>query len=124
MPAGTDERRRFSRVTFHRPAVLEVGGEQGTCEVLDVSLKGALLEAPVGFRVEVGQRCTLSIRLDAGETVIEMLGEVVHREWTLVGIRCVEIDLDSISHLRRLVELNVGDDGLLHRELSALVAPR
>jgi hypothetical protein len=53
-----------------------------------------------------------------------MAGEVVHREWTLVGVRCVEIDLESISHLRRLVELNLGDAELLHRELSALVRPR
>lgn len=124
MPAGTDERRRFSRVAFHRPAELELAGARATCEVLDVSLKGALVEAPVGFRAEIGQPCTLTIRLDAGDAVIEMAGEVVHREWTLVGVRCVEIDLESISHLRRLVELNLGDAELLHRELSALVRPR
>jgi len=39
-----------------------------------------------------------------------------------VGIRCESIDLDSISHLRRLVELNLGDPELLNRELSALVS--
>jgi len=34
---------------------------------------------------------------------------------------CFEyIDLDSISHLRRLVELNVGDTTILNRELSDL----
>ena len=30
------------------------------------------------------------------------------------------IDLESISHLRRLVELNLGDSSLLERELAAL----
>lgn len=28
--------------------------------------------------------------------------------------------LDSVSHLRRLVELNLGDDMLLERELEAM----
>ena len=37
-----------------------------------------------------------------------------------LGLRCVDIDLDSITHLRRLVELNLGETELLERELSAL----
>ena len=121
-PAG--ERRHFSRIVFHRPADLDVRAARATCEVLDVSLKGALVEVPVAFRARAGQPCTLDIRLDAGDARIRMEGEIVHREGTQVGIRCTEIDLESISHLRRLVELNLGDDELLHRELSALVRAR
>lgn len=125
MTASTaDERRRFSRITFHRPADLDVRIARGTCEVLDVSMKGALVEVPHGFPAHVGQPCTLAIHLDAGDAAIRMEGEVVHREGSQVGIRCVEIDLDSIAHLRRLVELNVGDEDVLHRELSALVGRR
>ncbi len=123
-PSETDERRRFSRIVFHRPAELDARAERATCEVLDVSLKGALVEIPTTFRAGVGQPCTLTIRLDAGEARIQMEGEIVHRQGTQLGIRCKEIDLDSIAHLRRLVELNVGDDELLHRELAALVSQR
>lgn len=118
------ERRRFSRITFHRPAELEVGETLGTCELLDVSFKGALVEVPDGFRADPGARCTLAIHLDAGDAMIRMEGIIVHREGNTAGVRCTEIDLDSISHLRRLVELNLGDDDLLHRELSALVSGR
>ncbi len=125
MTASTgDERRRFSRISFHRPADLDVRIGQGTCEVLDVSMKGALVEVPHGFPAHVGQQCTLTIHLDAGEAAIRMDGEIVHREGTQVGVRCTEIDLDSISHLRRLVELNLGDEDVLLRELSALVGRR
>lgn len=119
-----DERRRFSRIVFHRPAALECGGERVTTEVLDVSLKGALLEVPASFRGRAGQPCSLAIRLDAGDVVIRMEGELAHRAGRQVGVRCDEIDLESIAHLRRLVELNLGDDELLHRELAALVAER
>lgn len=118
----SDERRRFSRVTFHRPAELDALAERVSCELLDVSLKGALVEAPVGFRGAVGQRCALTVRLDAADAVVAMDGEIVHREGNQVGIRCTGIDLDSIAHLRRLVELNLGDEELLQRELSSLVS--
>jgi hypothetical protein len=119
-----DERRRFSRIVFHRPAELECRGERATCEVLDVSLKGALIEVPASYRGQAGHPCSLSIRLDAGDIVIRMEGEIAHRKSNQVGVRCDEIDLESIAHLRRLVELNLGDDELLHRELAALVAER
>jgi PilZ domain len=121
---GTDERRRFSRITFHRPASLVAGSERATCEVLDVSLKGALVETPAGFRSGIGEPCSLAIRLDAGDATIRMEGEIAHREPGHLGVRCLEIDLDSIAHLRRLVELNLGDEDLVHRELAALVAKR
>jgi hypothetical protein len=53
-----------------------------------------------------------------------MQGELVHREGHQVGLRCREIDIESIAHLRRLVELNLGDEDLLERELSALISSR
>ncbi len=124
MPGSDDERRHFSRVVFHRPAEVDAAAGRASCELLDISLKGALVEAPVGFGAGVGEPCTLTIRLDAGDAAIRMEGEIVHREGTQLGIRCRLIDLDSIAHLRRLVELNVGDDELLHRELAALVSKR
>jgi hypothetical protein len=122
--APSDERRRFSRIAFHRPAELELTAERTVCELLDVSLKGALVEAPASFRGAAGQGCALTIRLDAGDAVVRMDGTIVHREGAQVGIRCTGIDLDSIAHLRRIVELNLGDEDLLHRELSALVGTR
>ena len=50
-----------------------------------------------------------------------MLGTVVHIDSQHIGLRCDSIDLDSITHLRRLVELNSGDPSMLEREISALV---
>ena len=120
--APADERRRFSRIAFHRPSELDAQGERVSCELLDVSLKGALVEVPASAGARVGDAATLTIRL-AGDAAIRMSGNLAHREGVQVGLRCVEIDLDSIAHLRRLVELNLGDEDLLERELSSLVSP-
>jgi hypothetical protein len=38
------------------------------------------------------------------------------------ALLCHSIDIDSVTHLRRLVELNLGNADLLQRELSALVS--
>jgi hypothetical protein len=43
-----------------------------------------------------------------------------HSERAQVGFECEYIDLDSISNLRRLVELNLGDSVLLERQLGSL----
>jgi hypothetical protein len=123
--AGEGERRRFSRIAFHRPVELELGARCATAELVDVSLKGALVHVPAGVEVGSGDRCAVRIQLDpAGDATIRMEGRITHREQGCVGIRCDAIDLDSIAHLRRLVELNLGDEDLLHRELAALVTDR
>ncbi len=116
-----EERRRFSRVSVERPAIFTVGDATCLAEVVDVSLQGALLTVPPGFAAEPGARCTLVIRLDGADATIQLDGEVVHRAGARAGLRCTSVDLESIGHLRRMVELNLGDDELLHRELAALI---
>lgn len=115
-----DERRRFSRISFHRPAHLSIGSTGTMVGVLDVSFKGALLEVPLGFDAKPDARCTLVIQLDAGEAVIQIDGQVAHRDAGRLGVRCLSIDLESVGHLRRVVELNLADEALLHRELVTL----
>jgi hypothetical protein len=119
-----DERRRFSRITFHRPAALQVGGMETSCEVVDLSLKGANVEVPASFAGRVGDACALVVHLGAAGPFIRMEGTLVHREPGRAGVRCDGIDLDGISHLRRFVELNLGDEALLHREIGALVGAK
>jgi hypothetical protein len=62
----------------------------------------------------------LSLEL-APDTVITMWATAMHVEERHVGLRCDNIDLDSITHLRRLVELNSGDPAILERELGSLI---
>ncbi|MGB8932924.1 MAG: PilZ domain-containing protein [Anaeromyxobacteraceae bacterium] len=119
-----DNRRRFSRIQFHRPAELVLGSERIAVDVIDVSLNGALLQVPQGFTGRSGQPCSLHIRLEPSDASIRMIGEMAHVEPGRVGVRRQEIDLESMAHLRRLVELNLGDPALLDREFDALISAR
>lgn len=113
----TSEKRRFKRIPFDMPARIV---STATVRVIDISLKGALIVKPAKWKGSKGDNFVIEIPLDSGAAVIRMDMSVAHIEAEHIGLTCEHIDLDSITHLRRLVELNLGDDELLHRELAEL----
>ena len=118
--SNPQDRRDFWRAPFHTQAQLTDAGGTWPASLLDLSLKGALLEMSADWRGACGDQCRL--RLDLSEDVsIQLKGTVAHVDGRKMGLRCEDIDLDSITHLRRLVELNAGDPALLERELAALL---
>lgn len=120
---NNEERRHFSRVAFNAPALLTLGDQQHAVTVLDLSFKGALvaLAATLG-PTSVSRTGTLSLRLTGPDAGISMMVEIAHVQDGQVGLLCRGIDLDSMTHLRHLIELNLGDPALLERDLKALVA--
>jgi PilZ domain len=117
----TDERRHYSRIAFHSPAQLIFTGTQRAVVVLDLSLKGALVRLPDSAPIELDTPCSLHVTLSEMDDQISMETRVAHVEGQNVGLICQNIDIDSVTHLRRLVELNLGNPELLERELSALI---
>jgi hypothetical protein len=115
-----DERRQFLRSAFRSPVHVTLAGQHHVAGLLDVSLKGALVERLDTWSVEPGQKCHLRLEL-APQAAIEMEATVAHVDGLRVGLHCDSIDLDSITHLRQLVELNADDPALLDRELGKLV---
>jgi hypothetical protein len=114
-----DEQRHFHRIPFDAQARLNSEIRSWTSTLVDISLNGALLERPADWSGSPGSRFQLQISLSPDQTV-EMQVEVAHVESNRIGFRCAHIDVDSITHLRRLVELNTGDPESLNRELSQL----
>jgi len=118
----TDSKRKYTRIDFATDCLLENNstGQAWNTQLHDLSLKGALVEQPSEWQASVGDAFVLKIPL--GEDVtIEMQTHIAHAENHHVGLTCEHIDIDSISHLRRVVELNIGDEELLERELSELI---
>ncbi len=119
------KQRRFTRIPFRVPAQLEVGGGKLPCALVNVSLKGALVELEEGPAPAKGSTCAVTIDLDPGSGArIRMDGDVAHQRGLQVGVRCDELDLESVQHLRRILEFNVGDEAVVLRELGELVAER
>ena len=116
-----DDRRQYSRVAFHAPARLVFSIRAFDTVVIDLSLKGALIRLPAGASAAEGETGQLHVRLGETEDRISMDIKVAHVEGRYAGMVCESIDIDSVTHLRRLVELNLGDPELLDRELSSLI---
>ncbi len=115
------ERRRFHRIHFDAQAYLRRDDSDLTASLVDISLNGVLMEVPPGWEGKVGDKETVKIMLTEGEEhTITMETTVAHCDQKHLGMRCRHIDMDSITHLRRLVELNLGDPQSLERELEAL----
>jgi hypothetical protein len=116
------ERRQFSRVAFAAGAELVTTEDHLHVQVLDLSLKGALLRLPDGAALVSGAPCMLKVRLSDQDSSIAMVGELAHVEGDVAGVLCRSIDIESITHLRRLIEINLGDASLLERDLKALIS--
>lgn len=114
-----EDKRRFHRIFFAAGAILEGPGTRYPCNIVDLSLKGCLLNfaEPWSDSLEPLYKLTLDL---TDEISIVMEVSVSHVVGNQVGFKCEHIDIDSICRLRRLVELNLGDSDLLERELAAL----
>ncbi len=87
-------------------------------QVQDLSLKGALVIAR--DTLPVGTECQLIVPLSDYDERIAMSMQVAQAQELQLGLVCRSIDLDSVTHLRRLLELQLGDPTLLERDLAAL----
>ncbi|MCL7461927.1 PilZ domain-containing protein [Pseudomonas sp. NW5] len=114
------ERRRFQRIPFVTEAELQQGQQQWLVELHDLSLRGVLVSRPADWSAQPEARCRVRIPLGVDAEVV-MTVSLAHQEADWLGFHCDEIDLDSITHLRRLLELNIGSSSLLERDLAALL---
>jgi hypothetical protein len=117
---STEDRRRFKRIAFDALTTLTQGEHHWKVTLLDLSLKGLLVSRPADWTADPATPFAVAITLGE-DAPIAMEAELRHDNNGQLGFQCTHIDLDSISHLRRLVELNLGDEAELERELSALV---
>ncbi len=117
--ANSTERRNYSRITFDAPAKLTLpSGETIETQIHDLSLKGAMLDIETGNKLKNG---SYHLVLTLSEDIcIKMEISLSHQEVNHAGFICDFIDVDSMTHLRRLVELNMGDVSLLDREFHQL----
>ena len=115
----TNDKRHFHRIFYDANITLSNESTTLPCKLIDISLKGCLLRFDTDWTGSLEDLYTLSLTL-SDEVSITMQASVAHVIGTDVGFKCEHIDIDSISQLRRLVELNLGDSNLLERDLIAL----
>lgn len=121
--SDSNERRRFTRVSFDTVATLAQRDSVFHAHVLDISLNGVLLETPENYKIDVSQPAEILIFLNEN-TEIRMTVMLAHSTDKYLGFHCKSMDIDSISHLRRLIELNTSEPNAPERILDELIEPQ
>ncbi len=116
---GAGNRRTFTRIFFDAETVLSQDDKAWSVQLIDVSLKGILVQTPEADQIDPEAPVLAAIHL-SGDLQIHMVLRLAHHDGERLGLHCENIELESLCHLRRLFELNLGDTSLLERELTAL----
>lgn len=113
------ERRKNSRVAFRAEVVMQSGNQEWSCNLLDISLKGMLVEPPENLDIDISQPCAVALFLGE-DAAIHSRVNIARTKNGAWGLEWLHIDIESLSHLRRLLELNLNNPDLIERELSDL----
>ncbi|MGY2276854.1 PilZ domain-containing protein [Pseudomonas monsensis] len=113
-------RRRFKRIAFDARTELSQGQFIWPVKLIDLSLKGLLIERPEPWLGNAEQDFFVDIHL-SDDVEIQMDVHLAHEDQGQLGFVCRHIGLESIQRLRRLIELNLADEAELERELGALI---
>lgn len=119
-PIENTDNRHFHRILYAAEATLSGEEKTWNCKIIDLSLKGCLLGFEFPWEEDPEKLYTLTLHLSE-LAQIKMELSATHVVDNKVGFKCEHIDIDSISELRRLVELNLGNSALLERDLLALI---
>lgn len=119
----TEEQRHFTRIPFNASASIinSRNGKKYMAELIDISFKGVLISRPSDWESINGEHFTLHLELAGHEVELNLDVVAVHNEEDHIGFKTEHMDLDTATHLRRLVELNLGSESLLERELAELI---
>lgn len=115
----SSERRHYNRIPFNAEILMQCGNQEWSCNLLDISLKGMLVEPPENLDFDHNHPCGMALFL--GEDIsIHARVNITRSSDNNWGLKWLQIDVNSLQHLRRLIELNHNNPKMLMRELSEL----
>ena len=110
--------RRFRRIPFEAEVTLTVDQDVWSGELLDVAMKGAMVGTDTPLPLLLGSKCSLCISLSGSPISLDFQAEMIHSEDNHYGFKFISEDLETLTHLRKLIELNTGDAEATRSELS------
>ncbi len=117
-------RRNFSRIKFDSSVSIILEEKRIKAQLIDISLKGALVNAVGDISIAEKEKCVFEFHLNESDIILNISSLLVYLKDDHLGLRFENIDLESMVHLRRLVELNIGDPDIIQQELFFLVSPQ
>jgi hypothetical protein len=110
--------RHFRRIHFETEVSLGAGDKTYTGQLFDVALKGAMIGTETPLPFTIGDKCNLGIVLPGTPISLNFQAELIHQEELCYGFKFISESLETLTHLRKLIELNTGDAEATRSELS------
>ena len=120
----TEDRRVFTRVPFHIQASIEGLGEVIEGEVSDLSMRGLFVHTEEAAAMDEEAEITLRMAGTNPPLVFRVRGVVVRIVPGGIGFKICESDLQSFTHLRNIVAMQVEDPDQVLEELFNGIEPR
>lgn len=111
------ENRNFSRVKFQAHTKIEIEGHPYGGELLDISMKGALITLANKLPLDLSGDALIKIFLPSSSVSMNFSARLVHLEGDHYGFKFTSYDASSMTHLRRLLEFNLDDQEQVIKEL-------
>jgi hypothetical protein len=116
-----EEKRRFKRVPCNEKIFVEFDDEHMYIgKLLNLSLNGALIELGTDTCFKIGDIWHLTFKLENSKIFLQFRAEVVHHRNNQVGVKIVHIDVETMLHLRSLVEARTSEPEQIGKELEFL----
>lgn len=118
-----ENKRKYSRIPMslygyirHRNTM-----EAFRVDIVDISLHGVLVKSRCEMpQIALGEVMVLDVALDPRAPITATM-ICRHLRDKFLGFEIIDIDVESMTHLKRLVELNLGESKILNRELNELL---
>ena len=114
------EKRQFSRVHFNTNSQLIIENKICPLKLINVSLKGALFNNVEGIKLAQGTEGILEIKLPNSNVKIRQHAKLMHSREDKLGFQFLASDLESLTHLRKLLEYNTSQPEKIKEEIALL----
>ena len=98
------EQRLFNRVRFNAKCSLSHNNISYLGHMENISLNGALISFSEGVVIPRDDNCTLTVYLEDENTPLRLLIEVIHSNFTMIGIKITSKDAETQERLHNLIE--------------------
>lgn len=117
-------RRRVPRFPFHSLARLQIEREIFFCQLVDISMGGALLETTETIPPAFDVPCSIDIIQLSGRVCFQADAQLAHIHGRVAGIAFHHLDDSARAALTRIARLNLAPAEILNREVPALLRPQ
>jgi hypothetical protein len=112
------QNRRYRRIPFQAVVSIHSSGQYATGTLVDLAMKGALVACLSPLELSQGEEAKLCITLPDTPIALTFASKLVHVETGHYGFKFLGENLQTLTHLRKLIELNTGDVDATRDELS------